>query len=165
MQGILALTCDPVINVRVPLAVLLSGFDAFRKQADKGGIYKVHVSREQFVSLFHLRKYFLVYNSEQPLPPSLPASPTEITAEEQLPRQNDPWEWLLARPDICTCVDRLSEDDKDVYIHMQKLSTLPSFSHVVFASRSCRGKKTPPGLDFTSCSLYLCLKLDISVLI
>eukprot|EP01036_Dinobryon_divergens_P028473 gene28473-37423_t len=122
VQGILALTCDPVINVRVPLAVLLSGFDAFRKQADKG-----------------------VYNSEQPLPPSLPASPTEITAEEQLPRQNDPWEWLLARPDICTCVDRLSEDDKDVYIHMQKLSTLPSFSHVVFASRSCRGKKTPPG--------------------
>ena len=78
------------------------------------------------------------------LQPLVSPSP-DISADQQLPRQTDPWEWLLARPDICTCVDRLSEDDNDVYIHMQKLASLPSFSHVVFASKSCRGRKIPPG--------------------
>ena len=52
IQGILALTCDPVINVRVPLAVLLSGFEAFRKHVDKEGIPQTNNVLVE-INLFH----------------------------------------------------------------------------------------------------------------
>ena len=75
-----------------------------------------------------------------------PSSDSSIGAPSALlPLRSDPWEWLLARPDISTCVERLSVDDKDVFVHMQLLGSLPEFKHIAFASKSCRGHKTPPG--------------------
>jgi hypothetical protein len=54
-----------------------------------------------------------------------------------------PWKWLLARADIRECVERLSRDDKDVYIGVSKLQ--PLFPDVKFEPISVRGKKIPPG--------------------
>jgi len=129
VHGLLALTCDHVINVRVPLAVLLSGFHDFRNNINSNTNSN---------------------NNSDSNGANTDASTGIITAVEvdsssQLPLQPDPWEWLLSRPDICTCVDRLSQDDQDVFIHMQRLQALPVFAHVAFASKSCRGRKVPPG--------------------
>lgn len=54
-----------------------------------------------------------------------------------------PWKWLLARADVSECVERLSRDDKDVYIGVSKLQ--PLFPDIKFEPISVRGKKTPPG--------------------
>eukprot|EP00597_Dinobryon_sp_UTEXLB2267_P016962 CAMPEP_0201113584 /NCGR_PEP_ID=MMETSP0812-20130820/77925_1 /ASSEMBLY_ACC=CAM_ASM_000668 /TAXON_ID=98059 /ORGANISM="Dinobryon sp., Strain UTEXLB2267" /LENGTH=916 /DNA_ID=CAMNT_0047377135 /DNA_START=265 /DNA_END=3015 /DNA_ORIENTATION=- len=130
VHGLLALTCDHVINVRVPLAVLLSGFHDFRN--NNSNTNNTNNSSSDLNGA----------NADASTGINTAA---EVDSSSQLPLQPDPWEWLLSRPDICTCVDRLSQDDQDVFIHMQRLQALPVFAHVAFASKSCRGRKVPPG--------------------
>mmetsp|Transcript_9745 Transcript_9745/g.21862 ORF Transcript_9745/g.21862 Transcript_9745/m.21862 type:complete len:880 (+) Transcript_9745:241-2880(+) len=53
------------------------------------------------------------------------------------------WHWLLRRADIKACVERLSRDDRDVFLNLSKLA--PLYPDVAFSEMSCRGRKTPPG--------------------
>lgn len=55
----------------------------------------------------------------------------------------NPYVWLFKRKDIQECVQRLSEDDGDVYSNMKKLSDL--FPDITFAKIVCRGRKEAPG--------------------
>lgn len=54
-----------------------------------------------------------------------------------------PWHWLLRRPDIAQCIERLSQDDNDIYLNLMKLQKL--YPNVTFAPLKCRGRRTPPG--------------------
>lgn len=63
--------------------------------------------------------------------------------EENGPLPSTPWHWLLRRPDIVQCVERLSQDDNDIYLNLVKLQKL--FPDITFASVKCRGRRTPPG--------------------
>lgn len=72
--------------------------------------------------------------------PEYPA-PWEIESEGQ--RKNSPWLWFLARADIKEVVQRLSQDDNDVYLHVSKLKVV--YPDITFASITCRGKKVAPG--------------------
>lgn len=63
-----------------------------------------------------------------------------------IPKRSDrpsPWSWLLQREDIKEIVVRLSDDDPDVFLAMQKLQ--PMFPDIVFHRRSCRGLRVAPG--------------------
>ena len=71
--------------------------------------------------------------------------------EEEEPSNNNnntistynPWKWLLQRDDIKQCVERMSQDDSDVYHYMIKLQ--PLFPDITFVQKSCRGFKVAPG--------------------
>lgn len=56
---------------------------------------------------------------------------------------NSPWEWLLKRSDIKTCVERLSKDDQDIYLCLSQLQNV--YLDIDFRIVSCRGQKTAPG--------------------
>lgn len=96
LPGILQLTSDTVLNVRLAVAMFLAGWD-----------------------------------------PEYPAP------WEEDPANTNPWKWLLARTDIRMCVERLSNDDRDVFLNVSKLQTI--YPDIKFRSMSCRGKKIPPG--------------------
>ena len=58
-------------------------------------------------------------------------------------RKGSPWVWLLSRPDVKECVQRLSRDDKDVYLSIIKLQTV--YPDIEAEMISCRGMKEAPG--------------------
>ena len=58
-------------------------------------------------------------------------------------RKGSPWVWLLSRPDVKECVQRLSRDDKDVYLSIVKLQTV--YPDIEAEMISCRGMKEAPG--------------------
>lgn len=64
-------------------------------------------------------------------------------AEDDEHRQNSPWLWLLARTDIRNCVERLSEDDPDVYACVSQLRIV--YPEMQFSGKTCRGKRAAPG--------------------
>jgi hypothetical protein len=68
-------------------------------------------------------------------------APWEIEGEGQ--RKNSPWLWFLARTDIKTCVQRLSVDDNDVFLHVSRLKVV--YPEIEFQSITCRGKRVAPG--------------------
>lgn len=57
--------------------------------------------------------------------------------------RESPWKWLMERADIKECVQRLSQDDNDVYLEVSKLQ--PLFPHLEFRAISCKGLKEAPG--------------------
>eukprot|EP00604_Paraphysomonas_vestita_P002162 CAMPEP_0174820310 /NCGR_PEP_ID=MMETSP1107-20130205/4043_1 /TAXON_ID=36770 /ORGANISM="Paraphysomonas vestita, Strain GFlagA" /LENGTH=382 /DNA_ID=CAMNT_0016035373 /DNA_START=832 /DNA_END=1980 /DNA_ORIENTATION=+ len=69
--------------------------------------------------------------------------------------QNDeiicPWVYLLNRNDIQECIQRLSQDDHDVYLSIIKLK--PLFPYLEFRSISCRGMKYAPGGAMPVCGV------------
>jgi hypothetical protein len=122
VEGILKLTCDPVINVRVSVAVMLTGWepeDPAPAPADALDTATTSIKRS---------------TSSQQIESNGKASAAASTS---------PWTWLMQRPDIRECVRRLSKDDHDVYNNLVKLDYL--FPDITFEKMSCRGLKTPPG--------------------
>jgi hypothetical protein len=97
IDGVLLLTSDPVSNVRVAIAIFLTGW-----------------------------------------------GPDDLApwVEDDSYRMS-PWKWLLQRPDIRQCVERLALDDRDVYSFIVKVK--PIFPDIEFGSISCQGKKVAPG--------------------
>lgn len=103
MDGILQLTGDPITNVRVKVAELLTKWEKY-------GYPK----------------------------------PWEDREETRL----NPWKWLLAQEQVHRCVERLSQDDRDVYLCLQKIQ--PLFPSLELVEISCRGLKTAPsGISLT----------------
>ena len=65
-----------------------------------------------------------------------------------------PWKWLMERADIKQCVQRLSNDDSDVYSGIVSLQ--PLFPDIKFKPMSVRGiKKAPGGVVPVRNSIYL----------
>ena len=54
-----------------------------------------------------------------------------------------PWVWLLRRPDVKECAQRLSCDDNDVYSSIIKLQSI--FPDITVRAISCRGLRVAPG--------------------
>lgn len=71
-----------------------------------------------------------------------PTHPSPL--DEGSTADNCPWVWLLAKNEIRDCVRRLSKDDNDVFIAINKLSA--HFPDISFESHSCRGLKQAPGV-------------------
>jgi hypothetical protein len=112
LENIFNLTSDSVLNVRIAVARLLSGW--------------------KFTS------------TVAPWEALSPASAGDNSPSSASPSAEDcPWKWLLERNDIKECVQRLSQDDHDVYLAMVNLK--PLFPEVEFKSLSCRGMKAAPG--------------------
>jgi hypothetical protein len=64
-------------------------------------------------------------------------------SNSKIENQKSPWNWLLKRMDIKRCVERLSKDDRDVYLNVSQLRVL--YPDIDFEMISCRGKKIAPG--------------------
>jgi hypothetical protein len=62
---------------------------------------------------------------------------------EESPEEDHPWNWLLAREDMKSLVQRLAREDYDVYDQIIKLK--PLFPDVQFERLSCRGMAEAPG--------------------
>jgi hypothetical protein len=73
--------------------------------------------------------------------PTFPA-PWEANPVDQDGYLN-PWKWLLSRADIRACVERLSNEDRDIFLNVSKLQSF--YPDIVFSSMSVRGRKVPPG--------------------
>eukprot|EP00595_Chromulina_sp_UTEXLB2642_P000526 CAMPEP_0196762954 /NCGR_PEP_ID=MMETSP1095-20130614/3119_1 /TAXON_ID=96789 ORGANISM="Chromulina nebulosa, Strain UTEXLB2642" /NCGR_SAMPLE_ID=MMETSP1095 /ASSEMBLY_ACC=CAM_ASM_000446 /LENGTH=761 /DNA_ID=CAMNT_0042115121 /DNA_START=264 /DNA_END=2549 /DNA_ORIENTATION=+ len=68
-----------------------------------------------------------------------------INSNTNMRKRQSPWTWLLSRSEIHECIERLSNDDADVYNNIIKLQRL--LPNVEFNKISCRGKKSAPGGD------------------
>lgn len=105
LSNIFRLTSDPVLNVRINIAEMLSGWS--KTLHPNGSSYQ---------------------------------APWEYS-DDQI--EECPWKWLLARSDIQECIKRLSQDDRDIYLAMEKMQ--PLFPDIAFHPISCRGMKQAPG--------------------
>ena len=162
IEGILLLTTDPVCNVRVALSFFLVAWgpdylppwelpneDGSTRQAPAG------IALEETVPPGSKHG-----TAEKQTLPNGNATTTVTAAADAGKADGDsnseaavaaltsartisPWHWLLRRTDIRQCVQRLAQDDNDVFLNLQQLRAL--YPDVAFSSMSCRGRKTPPG--------------------
>jgi hypothetical protein len=121
IEGILSLTCDTVTNVRIALSVFLTSWGE--------GCLAPHELAPESSS-----------NTLTPTPTPTADAGAGAGAEGKQPSN---WHWLLRRADIKVCCERLSRDDRDVFLNLCKLA--PLYPDVAFSEMSCRGRKTPPG--------------------
>ena len=143
IDGILKLTVDSVCNVRVAVAVLLTGWEP---EDLPPWIDVIPTDAE-------------TQNETSAVNPTVPETNEEtnaITLNSSSSNSNNnsgnvvrkrlsPWKWLLNRKDIQECVRRLARDDSDVYNHISKLQQV--FPDLVISKVNCRGMKVPPGGD------------------
>lgn len=129
VEGILKLTCDPVINVRVCVAVLLTGWEPEHPAPVANSV--------SFSSKTNGDS--LITGSTSPKR----SSDDLDTMNNSNGKAISPWTWFLQRPDIRECVSRLAKDDNDVYNNLIKIQYL--FPDIIFERISCRGMKTAPG--------------------
>lgn len=127
LPGVLKLTLDRVLNVRLAVAMFLSGW---------GPEYVAPWEEED---IFAMPPEDQSENSTQ----SAAAAAVAVSANGEQRRKTSPWTWLLRRQDIKNCVYRLSKDDRDVYLHVSQLRVL--YPDIEFRAISCRGMKIPPG--------------------
>lgn len=123
LAGVLTLAVDRVLNVRLAVAMFLAGWaPEYPSPWDEDGDFQsdtAHGTRgggNRGVANHHTK---------------MPSS------------ASSPWVWLLKRSDIKECVKRLSQDDRDVYVHVSQLRAW--YPDIEFTMMSCRGRTIPPG--------------------
>ena len=114
VDGIIELSSDPVVNVRVVVSELLTTWPRF------------------------LQEHGVPLSGSAVGASTVTQQPRQ--SESQAPITGTPWEWLLARDDIAKCVETLAEDDYDVYNNIIKLQ--PLFPSLTFKGKCMRGVKT-----------------------
>ena len=151
VDGLLALTSDPVLNVRVAVAAALSGWAGAGLPAPWEAASPALAAAAATSSSS---------STSAPAPAPAPTSSATTTASKKegegegegeagegtsspTSSPSHPWAYLLARPDIRECVRRLACDDADVHSRMALLR--PAFPDVEFGARSCKGLKGAPG--------------------
>ena len=118
IAGIVKLASDRVCNVRISVAGLLVGWD--REPMSKGS---------QLVP----RK---VSTEEDPLA-DVRASATTSAADADAPTGN--WIWLLKKPEIVACIEKLADDSLDVYFELKRLE--PLFPSIEFKRNARQVRK------------------------
>jgi serine/threonine-protein phosphatase 4 regulatory subunit 1 len=118
LAGVLKLTLDRVLNVRLAVAMFLAGW---------GPEYPAPWDEDDFPD---------AADDNQSEDRSASSSSNNY-------KKSSPWIWLLKRTDMKECVRRLSKDDRDVYLHVSQLRIL--YPDIEFKMMSCRGRKIPPG--------------------
>lgn len=129
LDAILLLVMDPVINVRVAIAKLLTGW---------APEYKAPWNEANEVE------------NESESAPDAPAATAEDESEAAdaaagsvKHHEKSPWGWLLDREDIQECVHRMKREDNDVHECIQQLA--PRFPELQMQAISCRGLRSAPG--------------------
>jgi len=132
LDAILMLVMDPVINVRIAIAKLLTGW---------APEYKAPWDEVKATE------------NESEIGPDSPRTPSDDEAKaknmenadssEEYRHEKSPWGWLLDREDIQECVHRMRREDNDVHESILKLA--PRFPDLQMQSISCRGMATAPG--------------------
>lgn len=165
IDGILKLTCDHVSNVRVAVAIFLTGWEPdFSLPWDETKTLNNHSELNGNISeeSNELSLDSISLNakaSEEDIESSNDPKSSDVDG-----KVSNPWKWLLQRTDIQECVKRLSKDDYDVFYNMVKLQAL--FPEIVFEKMSCRGLKLPPGgnepIPFGGLSTNLMIPLELN---
>jgi serine/threonine-protein phosphatase 4 regulatory subunit 1 len=146
VEGLIQLASDPVPNVRVAAAETLTGWEP-RDYAPWDEPPPPPVGSP---------------GAGDTPPPPAPASPSfllsrsrsgeggigalidvDTVAVEKRTDRPSPWRWLLARGDVHSLVQRLAQEDRDVFHSMRKLQ--PMFPLIEFEHKSCRGLRAAPG--------------------
>lgn len=122
LDGLLYLTSDRVSNVRVAVGTVLAGWEAYDKSAKDTDDYSKNASELQLEEA--IENYIELNKS-----PIL--------------RKSSPWNWLLKRRDVQECVERLANDDRDVYLAVINLQAV--FPDIRFKIKNCKGIKDAPG--------------------
>ena len=130
IDAILFLVMDPVSNVRVAIAQLLSTWEPEYKAPWE----------EVVTSPMEAKETSLENEASES---KVETAPIGGYSTDEFRHASSPWRWLLEREDIQECVHRMRKDDQDVHQCMLKLQ--PRFPDVQFASISCRGMTTAPG--------------------
>ncbi len=171
IEGILKLTSDPVSNVRVAVAIMLTGWEPedhapwesrtnsrnsnSNSNGNLNSSNSIDNENENENSNGELVTFASSNSSNSPSPtsaltPNATSVEASITSTSVSSKSNSayrnrpsPYSWLLQRPDIKECIQRLRQDDQDVYYNVLKLQ--PLFPDLVFEKMSCRGIKSAPG--------------------
>lgn len=167
VEGVLALTIDPVANVRIavsrffaawegdylppwindPEALLppakLSSLSVGICQADADADAGTEKDADADAGEGASAPATAAASATAPATAAKVAN-AESTAEAEAPKLTmGPWHWLLRRTDIRYCLERLASDDPEVFLNLSKIQ--PLYPDLIFSSVSCRGRKTPPG--------------------
>eukprot|EP01041_Mallomonas_annulata_P008877 gene8877-18379_t len=129
VEGLVRLTSDPVLNVRVAVAVLLGGW-----APENLPPWEVPDPNLNPV---------VVDGNGNGSGNGIDITATAGVVSSSKITKASPWTYLMKRPDVRSCVERLSRDDRDVYNCVKKLQ--PLFPDIQFSSISCRGRKMAPG--------------------
>ena len=159
VDGIVRLSRDPVVSVRLMVSRLLTGWekyidgddnevtevdavdtDAYDQQNSETEIRTSETNKEAEIEI----------NTKTTTTKSIEIKANKIKTKnmdpEELRKQVNasPWGPLLDRTDIKEVIQFLSKEDMDIYIDMVKLA--PLYPDIDFEIKSCRGLKKAPGL-------------------
>lgn len=119
LHGVFKLALDRVLNVRLAVAIFLAGWwPEYPAPWEEDG-------------------------DEEDSVDGATDSAAAGSSAAKATKKPSPWIWLLNRMDVKRCVERLSKDDRDVYLNVSQLRVI--YPDIEFRQFSCRGRKTPPG--------------------
>ena len=136
VEGLIQLASDPVPNVRVAAAETLSGWDPYDYAP-----WETPPAADDVNSTAALTTVMSSLSRSHSEEGSGHKSDLKVIVKRT--DRPCPWKWLLARDDIHDLVQRLAQEDRDVFQNIKKLQ--PMFPLIEFGHISCRGLHVAPG--------------------